>query len=445
MNGARFTRLVFLLCLSSLASAQEPAPEVDVPWPPDPHVVFAPGVEILSEELSAAAQPVYPFVTHDDKERVIHVPVEGAARAYPYPETFARVFTIIEPEESDTLFVVAGEGDQNTYYPPVAVYTLDVERGEFALYEPCPEPSCEAQARNWHSGRKVDFRPQPDTGLTHLCNQDTGELSDSLPVGSIGARSAGRGLLPPIRDWLLLIAGVETAGTSAFTATRACHRARQRARPIDGQSFLGGGIGWLSDTKFLFEISASVDGRDGLYRMDLTVSDSLVRIASEGGVFLAEIGQYEQFSNSGRCRVAFLDPMTAETISFELGARCAGVFRIADGRYLAVVHDAAASPPAHLVALDIARGLSDLFSGEIELLYGASPDGRYAVLITDDSGQIDYKPGKGFSWDQTANPTVTFFDAARRKCATRCPMAAGKRPTGGGQLARSSGSRWDIA
>lgn len=417
------------LAATSLVSGQAP----DNPFPPDTTDIFPDYVTITNERetgLSSAADATLP--TLDDEQRLIVAVIDGETRHIPYPDEI--VETRRRQYGQSGLFVfTATVSDPDVYYPTWATYALDMTSGELALHAPCTGTILQGQdsgccgGSSFSADQRLLYVTDPQADTTHLCDSATDTVSVPLPVSEIGGPFGWSSIIQaPQADWLLLIAGSNPGGFYAFYSYQPSTGEIISLGNIGGQSFLGGFAGWLNDTEFLFQITGSIDGRSGVYRGDITQLDSFGMIVP-GEVELLDGGLTEMLRNDVACRINRFDFALNERQSFLLGDACAGVFRLTDDAYLAAV--SAAEDTRQLMVLDAASStITPLYDAEIELLYGVSPNGRYAVLLTDDNGRIDYSSQQDFDWQLLAGLQVTFFDTATRTVVHQAAYAGWSAP-----------------
>ncbi len=419
------------LAAASLVSGQAP----DNPFPPDAANIFPDYVTITSERYmgfpDAASDVTAP--TLDDEQRVIIVVVDGETRHIPYPDEIA--VTREGRYWKDRLFIfTATVGDPEARYLAWATYALDTVSGELALYAPCTGTVLRGQDSGCCGGSGFSVNQDwlyvidPQANTAHLCNPATDAVSTPLPISEIGGPFGWSSIIPaPQADWLLLIAGSNLGGHYSFYGYQQTTGEIVALGMVGGQSFMGDFAGWLNDTDFLFQITGSIDGRSGVYRGTITLPDSFMMVMP-GDVALPGYAAADILRSDVECRINRYNFARNEQQLFVLGNACAGVFRLTDGdTYLAAVSTAAGA--RQLMVLDAANGtITPIYDAEIELLYGVSPDGRYAVLLTDDDGFVEYSGQQNFDWLLLDGLQVTFFDTLTRTVVYQAAYAGWPAP-----------------
>lgn len=267
------------------------------------------------------------------------------------------------------------------------------------------------------------FVTDPDTNAVHLYNQKTGETSDPLPLSDVNLELSD--IEPsPRQDWLLLLLqnnGLYSGGLE-YTVF---------SYDIDTGLFnlLGQQPGilmmlvhkWLDDVHATLAI-AEINGGSGAAILDVSTPDSfeiLFRGESKAILRTTDRPHYEIFHG---CTLDLYDIESRERSSFPLGTRCNGVFTNDDVHYYAVIPGQMPSDSSVLSVLDTKTGGETvIFEGEIELLYSISPNGRYAAFVMDDNGQVDCCQ-MGFSWSQTHNLSLIFYDTERKDVVYGVPI-----------------------
>lgn len=284
--------------------------------------------------------------------------------------------------------------------------------------------------------RSTEFVPTPTSvdAWTYYINSETGqtflsrhgELSDPLPREV----SPWYDIYPsPSSNWLVL------DGVDAETAGRGGPNRYYGYEVGTGQINYIGSLSsrdemyfarWISDTEGLIYSGGMPESAGkAFYYFDVTEPDSFEVVITGRAEYHSNPPRYEYLNTHYKtlrysdprdhlpCRLDVYDITTRASFTYELGYDCGGVYETPDGRYYYVAIGEDTTQPATLYSLDIFTGdRIEIMSGEFEALESVSPSGRYAALITDDSGVIE-RAGSDpqfFSWDTPHNPRLTIFD-----------------------------------
>jgi Tol biopolymer transport system component len=109
------------------------------------------------------------------------------------------------------------------------------------------------------------------------------------------------------------------------------------------------------------------------------------------------------------------EPESVGLKDYDLGYDCLAdrILHARDGNYFYMRIDTNPTPISVLMRLNPQTGeFTELTNGEIEYLDTVSPDGRYAVLVMDNSGQIDLADYffDYVTWERLPNAYITIFD-----------------------------------
>lgn len=161
--------LLFLLPLSSVVRAQTLQP---ASWPPDPKAIFAPGVEVLNVEVKAP-HPYNP-PTYDNERRIVRVYDEANGRwqEFPYPDE-VKNFEYIKRGGSPNIVelnTVPVSYDYGLVPSPVGQWLLDIVTGKFSR----PELAC-GQFRDKAGHGHWVVQTEDNWETYFLCNTATEE------------------------------------------------------------------------------------------------------------------------------------------------------------------------------------------------------------------------------------------------------------------------------
>ena len=204
---------------------------------------------------------------------------------------------------------------------------------------------------------------------------------------------------------------------------------------------------WVDDTHPIVQIYGTPTPSDyDVFIADLTQTNSLKQIVAMesqwplDGEDTLEWFPYSQFGdhrsapyNPDDCRLHRFDLKTEKlTVLPVIPGVCGGI-PITDGSgdylYRSVPRVETGMPKtAELIRYNPLTGKShDLFTGEIEWLQGFSPDGRYALLILDNNGKIEYpldwEPDQ-YPWDEVPSAWSAIFDLQTEKVIYTMPGVA---------------------
>ncbi len=418
--------VLFTLCLLILLAApihaQEPTPAA--PWPPDPSPIFADGVTWEEvQPASPAAQPA-PDVVNDFERHVIRVRDEatGTWQEFPYPPSIVNVDGA--NLRSDGMVWLLLDWEASNDPRPDDFILLDPATGEYS-----PPPTvCDGRVIQAEPGEGqwvAAYAPGTSDHAT-LCHSETGEQRDILPVEMEGWRT----WTSPDDVWLVLL-GVDLKQLQFLIY----------AYPLaGGNPTLLGAEEWGMDQSYWLcgWVSAEkgvICGSDPYHSwvpvsyqaFDVTQANSLEHLFSgwDNVFFDEEHAQYvalrsERYAayhtNSlGSGRPCTLYIFNADGLhQFDLNFECrvvapdlsGGDFVLGDYRlfyrqdnmlyFLTIDSEEAtiAELRSYNLALDPSAPSQTevLFEGEIETIWGVSPDGRYIVLITNDNLQFDLNP-----------------------------------------------------
>lgn len=253
-----------------------------------------------------------------------------------------------------------------------------------------------------------------DDDQVQLCNIDTGETRNLSPLTSeeVGylPNDFNRAFLSPDKTWLVYARDVAIPGTNG-------QRVVSSYRLADGHINLLGTIdllvglnhpnmrgfrGWLSETRGTLVIDIFGDSvADDYFTYDVTQPDSLKPVGSGFYYYYSAPPRYEVMMTSASlafatsldyrvdCTMSLLDADGEYHIN--LGYDCIGAWALrGGGQYFTLQVEAEDSTTSNLLRFDPYTGeKSVLMTDEIEWLVGVSPDGRYALLLMDDNGQLD--------------------------------------------------------
>lgn|GEM_PF-935009 len=386
---------------------------------PDPEEIFVDGVEwlLIEPEVRRIAQVDY-------EAHLIRLFDGDMRREFPYPPNVERVNGAALRLDG-MIMVTSGSVDfdfrqTNNALSPENVWLLDPETGNYER----PATVCEGRVLQALPGEvgKWTVAYRDDTyEEAFLCHSQTGEMRDVFPDGlteykifpspdAVDLVITGRIRNLP-SDFLVFAYNLEADQLTSLG---------QISRDYDKVVEV---CGWVSATKGILcsgDIYRSWPGTT-YYTFDVTVPDSLVSAFGGWSNNILQIDDppryislysqnYSASITGGRgpnhmpCALKVVD--AEQTLALEVGYECLPVslntsnqspyYHQGDFIYFLTV-DSEDATVSTLQSYNIRtlRHNQTLFTGEIETILSASPDGRYIVLIMDDSRSLD------FSWRTT--------------------------------------------
>ncbi len=420
---------LILVCVPLASYAQN-----TIPWPPDPKTLFADGVELVNiatpPDLPANEPPVA-----DDDARVVRV-YDNASNSwyeYPYPDGVNTLSNGINVRSDGSIVL-----NLYSYSSQADIWILDPQTGNFSL----AEIVCQSRVKDL-PGQGFWLYVYSDS-QTRLCFTETGVESDPLPDDILWLNGADFGVAPsPTPDGTMVaLAGFNMEGAPdgypvVYSYEVASGTLTYLGTVDDYTGDVGGNqfMKWVSDTQGIFYIGPSQESlRKQYYGFDVTQPDSLHSIYT-GWLYdyHPDPARYEAVTTT-----AFLQDKTGAEVpnhipcqfmiydahdvhNFTLGYDCsrATVLQAGEG-YFYVRIDSNPSTVSTLVYLDPNTGeQTELVSGEIETLEGASPDGRYVLLGMDKNNHIDavdyFFDPPWYDWAMLQDAYLAIFDTVMGK------------------------------
>jgi hypothetical protein len=378
---------LLLLVPFALANAQE-----TLPWPPDPAAIFAPGVEIVESGLVVHPPDLRP--TYDNDARVVRVYQEdtGDWREYPYPDEISELTGIDSYSEGVLLLItIRGRGIYGTSPDPTGYWLLNMVTGEFSR----PELMCgELHAREGE-GEWVILEEGANIA-PELCHIGSGERIP-LPIDDYLYPNAGVTVSPDGRRAVFF--GYPEVYVYTFETGEILHLGNTQA--IDFRFAY-----WLGNEQVLIEDTEMADmSFPWIYYSlgQVTEEKSLdqVTVAYKPGhiTMLANPQRYEWVDyHDGKCYLVHVHVENGQRDEYDLQDLCEQGIPLPDTEdrlFSPWRGESLGSYFYHPESRDLVRfnpytgERRDLMSGEIEFILDISADGRYAVLVLDDNGQLD--------------------------------------------------------
>lgn len=386
--------LTVLIVLPVAVKAQE-SPS---PFPPDPAILFAEGVEVVSVEIEEPPAYLKPKVETNDSARIVRVLDEdsGEWREYPYPDEVKTVSSLGIMDDDPNTLRLADYTSYGGVPDPRGLWFLDLTEGTYSQ----PEIICERQRTAPEDGYWVVYDLAEDDAPPELCNLGTGErIPLDLQVNYFGNGNTTTVKLSPDQTKALLM------GYWAFYVyTFADHKLiklgdTQTSDVRDGW--------WLgNDTVLVYETEQGSMTFPWLYYSlaDANVEDSLHRITTVykprylDSVDNPKRFEWVEYREDGGCNLTQIHEATGQIDSYELDDLCGlGIVLNADGDrlYAPIRYEDSPIGSGFPVSRRIVRfnpytgEYHELMQGEVEYVMDVSQDGTQAVLVLDDSGLID--------------------------------------------------------
>ncbi len=276
-------------------------------------------------------------------------------------------------------------------------------------------------------------------GETRLQNSVTGFLSDPLPQEATWHEIH----ISPNGEWLVLLATVSPEGGYGSWTRLYSYRVSTGDVLMLGNILpdISGSLNisrWANETQFIYSYY-NAPGRYGndMVIVDVTQEDAIEHAIEYLAPYREDARRYEYLSthyilarrgdyiDHNPCVLSIFDLDDMQKKSYKLDYDCGGVYSPDEDHYFYVVFDSDSPAQSTLWVLDVtSEERTALYTAEIEALENISPDGRYAVLITDNNGRIDRAGGdpQFFSWTQAANPTISELDIHEEKIIYEMPF-----------------------
>lgn len=379
------------------------------PWPPDPAMIFADGVQWSAYEEVV----LHGEIRLDNFNRIVRIfdGETGVWRDYPYPvESVSFEEAVLQSDGLIRLYFY--RYDEQFEPLPSNVLMLDPTKGLYTA----PRTVCADQVVQAAAGEgrwTAPYHSEADQKIL-LCHSGTGEQRDILPSNLIEWRS-----FPTPNAQNVVLIGGQGADLVVYTY----HPDEDRlinlgVIPPTIMEALISICDWASDTRGLICISDRWRSAppDYFYAFDLSQSVSLepAFVGWEGSIFRLETPHrygavfsqayvaLSSGSTDGAPIPCTIIIFTAEGLrTEELGYECIPMnntdfyrspyYPAEDSLYVLTIEDRQATVTSlyRYDLLTLTRSEA-LFTGEVESVLGASPDGRYVVLLVDDNGELDF-------------------------------------------------------
>lgn len=388
---------LFVLLFPTMAQAQ------DVPMrPPELVGVFAPGIEITPLEntplpLQSSSQPYI-----DRVARTVTISDQLARVTFPFPDGVSSLH-FVKVRGDDSLLFTPTFPDSDPFTPE-EYFVLDPHTGEFTK----PDLYCGVVPPLTSEENTWVFYADPQVRRTSVCNSATGESVALVPLNR-----GGRWIVnSPNGEWIVWAVvnrenrRVEVYATERVTQTQnylgaydAPYHDRFDRWVGDHQGVIYATYGGQSYPSHLLGFDAA---QQESLQNTFTVWDyTYYPDPPQYHYVQTAYGVYQHVSgNMGyiACQISVYYPLDNEVITFDMADDCGDVFSI-DGQkniYLGFNDDGTSS----VYGLEVqSEEVSEYLRGEIEQLTSISSDGRYALVVTDESGTVDFAHHDPFWFD----------------------------------------------
>ncbi len=407
----------------------------DVPWPPDPEAIFAQGVEVIG------ANPIV-----DNQSRVIHVYRDRAWRSYPYLYQFVDInqdgFSSPTVLKDGSIVLDVNERIRDDLVE-ARIWILNPFTGEFSRFPTLcgEEPFYRLW---WQAVANAQWTYYiADAERYHLCNIQTGKLSPALPdwtdwwggSDSIIERSH-QPVASPDGEYIIFF------GSGFLACSMNTSDTLVVAYEISTQRFINLGIGcghdtayvhaWLNDTQaIVYTGDMPSTFQRGCSLVDVTQEESLNGIIASDGFEVGpryyedpprferlwipaeEMNRHEYPVPRGPCRLTIAYVVGLEYAEQELGNDCVQMIRLEDGTYFYRDTQPDSGELAAVVHFDPQTTQhTPVVSGEIEWIRSISPNGRFALVFTDDNGRLDEDTSTYYhlDWHGMTHPQFAIYD-----------------------------------
>jgi hypothetical protein len=399
-------------------------------WPPDLDEIFTDAVEVIDVEQTEPTPYVDTRPTADNEARIVRVYDDAAEtwQEFPYPDAFASVDDAQRQASVIALQVVedrAYSPDEPQWTP----WTLNPITGEFALYvTPCIDWSHPNTLELNVTDRWVFFYDSRLTNRAGLCRTGTGELRGLLPVGAAPQDQYGWVIEEsPTGRWLVIF-NIYGDETPIYVYDLETDRTEVVEGAFNVDTITLGR--WLTDTGVLLYTGGMPESWPRYYfSFDVTQPENLYQVSARGHWFGE---RYEYLETTGflahtfgsyspvPCTYTVLYPDTVEPVTYTLGDDCGNVVRYDDDNLMYLSHTLPENGqyiPLRLFRLHIPTGEQTLLAERyhFEWLLSASADGRYAVIVTDESGvfqmfEVGSTDQPFFDWGRLENLRLVIYD-----------------------------------
>ncbi len=388
--------LWILILLPSDSHAQED--ELVLPHPND---IIADGVDVVAQSA----------VTHYGSKTIYYF-YDNEWRSIPFPDD-------ITPSTSGIAYgrsLIIMEGIS-------LFWEIDPEQGELIPFTPhCAETAGQSYYINIDLGTYIPLPkwvPYTDTEseTTFLCNPLTGEIGLAIPdhLEWLYAHWADLygGSISPSGEWIVLYDPPEDYSylKPLYSFNTITGEIIELGTPIlEGNSYI---TGWFFDTEFMIRSGDTGWATQYVYVGRVDTPNS-IDLAGESfrdyPDFYANPPRIESISDSyyateyvfnkpivPPCGRHIYDFETNTSNSYYTGSICTIGIIIPNGNGDRLHITTEPTMGSSLVRFNASTGIRTiLFTGEVEEIHAISPDGRYVLMILENTGRTDFSPNAGY-------------------------------------------------
>lgn len=390
---------------------------------PDVEALFTANVEIVESTDNHPQSNI----RSDNDARILVI----GDRDYSYPVEIKTIFRFQFRQDQVLLEVIEPlpDTDQARSRSRQWVWSFDLQTETFLRLL----PSCNNPAQL--SLRDVEARWIYVTGVstdqTHLCETASGHKSDPLPVKLWQVQPPfSTEPLPvfesPDNRWLLLFGEADNQ-TWVYSYDIQAQRLMDLGRIACNFCIERGSVEWFGTTVTIWSLNPE-DDSIAIFSANVAEADSLnlaITRPHYSPAFYDDPPRYDYVNFTTpediwetQCQRVIYDILTGQKQVTEMGSLCRPEWGHLDGTgYYRDVRRGAEG----IAALTSFNGdtleSAVLYEGEIEWIDWISPDGRYAVVVLDNSGFIDTPPFLDplFSWGIPQSPTLAYVDLSTQQ------------------------------
>jgi hypothetical protein len=400
-------RVLWLICALGLAHKVARAQEAT--FPPDPAALFGPAVEFIDMRLKSTlvenANPIYP-------SREFNAIITTSGDVFPYPDDL----TALSSYNGVVRVIVAGD---TAYLDPngidageFAYWSLDLSTGAYTRLSQLPG-AVETLCGNVPLAHIAVWVFIDGTA----CHLSDGLRTPPLPEGYTNWEVVPNRNSP---DTLILLA--DSSGTSTlFGVKEASFYALGEVQRNQRATLTR----LHNDFAFLLKIDDGFEGSPVAYLVD--VDAMRLRDLPANIYFQTDPPRLEQLENGEtRQSVVAYDLLSAIEVNYIFDPACNPDFAAYPFYYCRVLDADAAQ--ATVTRVDVMAGdVRALYTGEVEDIRWVSDDGRYMLLLLDNSGRVETGITNAEQYDPQAagQPQMVLVDVERGETIYTTPATRG--------------------
>ncbi|MBA3869557.1 MAG: hypothetical protein H0X30_10415 [Anaerolineae bacterium] len=399
MFKTSFAFLLLLILLPSMIYAQTLEPTL---WPPDPTAIFAPGVEVLNVEIKEP-RPYNP-PTYDNETRIVRVWDEAKQQwqEFPYPDE-VQDFVSIEGKSPTIVLYTKLVVPFSSPQPLDAQWLLNTDIGEFSR----PELACgELRGKVGHGHWIIEARD--DNKTFFLCNSESGKEIGPLPLQKRDYLQNAS--TSPDGKHVAMFGNSGLVYSYAFDTNTLIELGSTQGYGTQIQI-----LSWIDNNRIFIYTTDQADMSfpwRNYFLADATQTDSLKGIAQvikpDEITSLDHPRRTQWITHADdKCFFTELNWETAKITDYGLDGLCSEGTVIPDGtndrlyfefNWPDDAFNDMGRPAKQPLSSKLVRynpftnKRIDLLKGEIEWVEDISPNGRFAVVMTDDDGCFEAYP-----------------------------------------------------